>query len=112
MIASLKSALEQHEVARVQARVRRHRDGVATAPSAVAPGPVDSVMAIADAGSTLGRDIGAELGLGLLEDMESSSSADGEVHDASVGGEDRKEVTTEAVKPLSGVSGQGMSMSP
>ena len=71
MVGLLKSALEQHEVQRVQARVRRHR--MNTEQTQAAP-KSSTIPAVVEAQS--GCDLASELGINLFEDeeMESSSS--------------------------------------
>lgn len=74
----LKSALEQHEVHRVQARVRRHRMNTEQAQAAPKPSTVPEVIEIQS-----GRDLASELGIKLSDDepMESSSSSEDESSD-------------------------------
>lgn len=98
IVALLKGALEQHEVQRVQARVRRHRQQGAAVP---APGPsalAATAMLVDTAGgeeTASGRELAAELGIDLSDDDEvmasSSSSGEDSEPSSSSGGEDDEE---------------------
>ena len=78
VVAFLKAALEQHEVSRVQARVRRHRE--APPPANQGPSSCDVIMSevakAAELGTKSCHSLVAELGIDLLGDMSEESSND------------------------------------
>ena len=108
IVALLKGALEQHEVQRVQARVRRHRQGAAAPapdPSAQAPMLVDTA---GGEGNASGRELASELGIDLSDDDEvmGSSSSSGDSEPSSSSGEDEDAGLASGVGRKTGAPGK------